>query len=327
MGWRGVLRSVSAYSRAAHRDSVRRHNQYVRQQKYMAKLQAIEQTRQEVEQYENYIELIQTIHKDTPEIYDWLEVAKTTKPPKPEQDKQISNKLLVKLNKFKQNFIHKWLRLEKWARRRKEKRYQKAFEKEQVDLAARTAEWEKLAKEIDDLVDLANGINAGKTEYFEKVYDDENPFEELSSFGSKVTENFIDKDRAVAELLARDDEIVPKQQKSQLKSGKLSVKDLPTGKRNEIYQDHIASSVLHVGRVIFGLLPIKALIVNAKCKMLNTATGRMEMQTVLSVKLMRETMEKINFELIDPSDALKNFVCNMNFKKSLGMTPVNPLTE
>jgi hypothetical protein len=327
MGWRGVLRSMAAYSRASRRDALRRHNQYARQQQYIAKVQAIEQARQEVEEYENYIDLIQTLHKDTPEIYDWIQIAKTQTPPKPEQDKRESNKLLIKLNKFKPNFLHKLFKLENRARKRKEKKYQKAFDKEKAELAIRTAEWEKKAQEIAELVELANGINSGKIEYYKKLYDDENPFEELSSFGSKVEISFKNGEKAVAQIFLRDDSIVPKHQKTQLKTGKLSIKDLPAGRRNEIYQDHIASAVLHVGRVIFGLLPLNELVVNAKCKMVNTATGKLEFQTMLSVKLLRETMDSINFDGIDPSDCMKNFLCNMNFKKTLGMGPVQALAE
>jgi hypothetical protein len=105
----------------------------------------------------------------------------------------------------------------------------------------------------------------------------------------------------------------------------LSIKELPTGRRNEIYQDYVCSAVLRVGRELFALLPIEQVIVNANSDLLNSATGRIESQTILSVLLVRQTMAKINFDSIDPSDSMKNFKCSMNFKKGQGMYPVAPL--
>jgi hypothetical protein len=36
-------------------------------------------------------------------------------------------------------------------------------------------------------------------------------------------------------------------------------------------------------------------------------------------------MDNINFDAIDPADTMKNFKCNMSFKKSQGMDSVNEL--
>ena len=55
---------------------------------------------------------------------------------------------------------------------------------------------------------------------------------------------------------------------------------------------------------------------------LNTATGFEEEATVLSVAFDKETLNSLNFNSIDPSDALENFECNMDFKKTQGLKPV-----
>lgn len=51
----------------------------------------------------------------------------------------------------------------------------------------------------------------------------------------------------------------------------------------------------------------------------------MEEQPVLSVAFSRSTIDTLNVEAIDPSDAMKNFVHNMTFKKTAGFSPVSAL--
>lgn len=127
-------------------------------------------------------------------------------------------------------------------------------------------------------------------------------------------------------MTAHDSKIIPKESKSLLKSGKLSVKDLPIGKYNELYQDYVCSSSLRVAREIFGLLPVDDMIVTSKTRLLNKATGRLEPQPILSVRFVRDTINSLDFDKIDPSDSMINFVHNMGFKKSQGMLAVEELS-
>ena len=47
--------------------------------------------------------------------------------------------------------------------------------------------------------------------------------------------------------------------------------------------------------------------------------------TLVSARITREQTERINFELVDPSDCLGLFESNCNFKKTSGYTPVDRL--
>ena len=44
---------------------------------------------------------------------------------------------------------------------------------------------------------------------------------------------------------------------------------------------------------------------------------------ILSVKIMPETIQRLNLDMIDPSDSMRNFVHNMNFKKTSGFNEVD----
>jgi len=73
---------------------------------------------------------------------------------------------------------------------------------------------------------------------------------------------------------------------------------------------------------MFSLLPLDYVIIHANDDILNTATGYMEKKTLLSVKIDRATLDKLNLELIDCSDAMQNFEHNMKFLKTKGLQPV-----
>jgi len=97
---------------------------------------------------------------------------------------------------------------------------------------------------------------------------------------------------------------------------------MPQRKFNELYQDQVRSCILRAARELFSILPVKFLIVNAIKNMLNTKTGYKEDQPIISVVIPRETLEQLNFNAIDPSDSMDNFVHNIAFKKSKGFNAV-----
>jgi len=101
---------------------------------------------------------------------------------------------------------------------------------------------------------------------------------------------------------------------------------VPKSKFYEIYQDHVCSCILRVSRELFALLPIEVVIVTAMSDILNTQTGHMEEKPIVSVAFPKKTIESINFDMIDPSDSMTNFVHRMNFKKTKGFEAVERLT-
>lgn len=117
------------------------------------------------------------------------------------------------------------------------------------------------------------------------------------------------------------DEIVPAEQRSLLASGKLSVKQMPKGASNELYQDYVCGSALLVANAVLGMLPVESLTVNATTEMLNTATGHIEETMILSMFVPRPTMARLNLGMVDASDAMTNFNHNMKFLKTTTRCP------
>ena len=73
------------------------------------------------------------------------------------------------------------------------------------------------------------------------------------------------------------------------------------------------------------MLPARMVIVSAMGNLLNTRTGHMEEQPILSVAIPRETLDQLNLETIDPSDAMGNFVHHADFKRTSGFRAVEKI--
>jgi hypothetical protein len=94
----------------------------------------------------------------------------------------------------------------------------------------------------------------------------------------------------------------------------------------ELYQDYVCGAVLRVARELFALLPIEMVLVTATGTLLNTQTGHMEEQPILSVAMPRKTLEKLNLDMIDPSDSMSNFIHRMKFMKTKGFAKVERIS-
>ncbi len=92
--------------------------------------------------------------------------------------------------------------------------------------------------------------------------------------------------------------------------------------RSKLYQDHICSASMRIAREVFAYLPIDYARINAVSKIVNTKTGHLEEQPILSVLYLPKTIESLNLDTIDPSDSMQNFVHTMNFNKIRGFSVV-----
>ena len=104
------------------------------------------------------------------------------------------------------------------------------------------------------------------------------------------------------------------------------MRKMPIGKGNELYQDYVAGAAFRIARETFALLPIKIVLVTAIRNGLDTRTGRVADSPILSALFDRDTMDRLDFVQVDPSDALENFRHRMRFTKGKGMLPIEPLS-
>lgn len=321
----GVLRTLNAAANRAERENRRRQKEYQRLAKDRAKLQEQERALLEVEEYENYIELIQSIHKDVGNDINWSTILKTPSPKDPIKEIKHEAIAINTNNNYKPSLTDRLFN-------KTEKK--KKILKENIESAKaqdNKIHNKNIQKFNQDLKDWENALNLAKSilEGEEKAYllaiKEMGSFEEIEQLGSELKIDFINKEFLRVNFQVYENRIIPKEIKILLKSGKLSTKNMPQGQFNEIYQDYVCSAVLRIARELFGLLPINKSIINANGAIINSKTGHQENVPILSVFINKDALEKINFDYIDPSDSMENFDCNMKFKKTKGLDPVEEL--
>lgn len=327
MGYRSMLRSLYASARASEREARRQQRELERQARELARQDELEQAKYEVAVYNNLIARMTTLHKDCGDVYEWSKIETARPPSKPRVVHKHERQAVTALENYKPNVFARIFGIAKSKKRKLLASIEEAKQEDGAEYARLLHEHDEDMAEYYNLVEIAKHLNNNELEYFTKTVNDFNPFSEIAELGSGVKFDFYPGRPPKARIIinAHEETVIPKASKTLLKSGKVSVKDLPAGKYNEIYQDYVCSAAIRVARDAFALLPVNEIIVTAKGNCLNSTTGWQEEQPLLSALFVRETLERLNFETIDPSDSMKNFKHNMSFKKTSGMSPTTEL--
>jgi hypothetical protein len=156
-----------------------------------------------------------------------------------------------------------------------------------------------------------------------------NPFAEISDLGSSIhftvhTAKFLE-----CAIKVNGKQAIPKEVKTLSSSGKVSIKPMPNVRFQEIYQDYVCGCVLRIARELFALFPLDRVLINAVVDLLNTRTGQISEQPVLSVIIPRSLLASLEFAHLDPSDAIEIFQHMGDFKatrKTEAFLPIVPLT-
>jgi len=272
----------------------------------------------EVETFENRLDGLLSIHREQSEPVDWEEFSSSLPPPAPQRksyhELKTRQRVMVLLPIQKENTDGE---IEQ-ARLQDEREFQDAAQA----FADQKAKWEKLK-------DLSRRVLAGEHKAYTEALLEFNPFAEMSHLGSSI--NFIVHSAKLIECILKINgkQAIPAEVKTLTASGKVSVKPMPKGRFHEIYQDYICSCVLRVVREVFSLLPIDAILITASADSLNTSTGHLVEQPVLSIVVPRVVVIRLNFNQLNSSNALENFQHRGDFKasrKSEYFNSITPLT-
>lgn len=323
MGYKGTLRSINSTLNKIDREAKRRQRELEKRQKEYEKMQALEQAAYDVEVFENYIERIQSIHKDASEEIDWHKINNSSPPDKPIKKNSFEEKARKKLSEYKPTLFQKIFKTTEKIKGTLEKEIENGrskdidtYESSLVEYNSDCSEWKK-QKEISEK------LLKGDPETIIEAIKEYGEFDEIKDLGSSLAFDFSKEGILTVGINVHSKDIVPEDSKSLLKSGKLSIKKMPKGEYNEIFQDYVCSSAIRIAREVFSLLPVDKVLINSKDKILNKKTGHLENQIILSVLIPKDTIKAINLNKIDPSDSMENFIHNMKFKKTTGFDPVD----
>jgi hypothetical protein len=149
-----------------------------------------------------------------------------------------------------------------------------------------------------------------------------NPFAETTDIAAPPAFHYYP-DYIEVEWYVKTEDVVPNFTLSLTQAGKLSKKDMAAAKFHQLYQDHICSYLIRIGREVLCLLPVNFIVIHMLSDMVDGSTGRLAKQPILSAVLYPATLAGLNFDLLDPAEAMKNFKHNMSFSKITGFKPVD----
>ncbi|WP_449540100.1 DUF4236 domain-containing protein [Ferdinandcohnia sp. Marseille-Q9671] len=264
-----------------------------------------------VEEHNHYIQTITSMHQISPEPIDWREIQAMPAPFTPGEMGPLQQEALHNLQTYTPNFLERIIK--KLAQRKKEK-LKHAIQQAKLQDQSDYQEWQELTT-------MANAVLAGQSRAYQKVITESSEFEELSY-------DFHVHDAHTVELEFQvNGDVVPTEQLSLTKTGKVSRRKMGVSNYNEIKKDYVCSHAVWGARHLFAFLPIERCLVHVTEHALNTATGNMENQVLLSILFNRATLDRLNFERLDPSDAMENFQHHIDHLKTKGFRPVERITD
>lgn len=340
MSFRSFVRDLERAQRRAERNQGVRERAYARQERAVAvrqrelekeakALQKIEDAanaRLEVARFENYLELLVSVHKQPGLAWDWQASAAAPPPPAPARQ----NKLEQWAAADRDEYVPGWLdRLFRRAER-KAAALQEAVrlgrEKDDANHAEATRKWKEAHAAWEHERAIGQRILARDHGAYADALEYAGAFDEVSAYGATVTVGHGSADAVIALVEIVDPEIVPTEILKLTASGKLSTKAMPKGHYWELYQDHVCSCALRVASEVFAALPVERVIVNTGTREISSTTGHPERVTHLAVHFAREQLARVNLERIDPSNCMSNFEHRTKFAKTTGFKPVEPIT-
>ncbi len=327
VGWKGTMRSVNSSFRAMERDAQRRQRERERRAKELAKMAELEQAAASVQQFDEYIGWLKGVHiSGTPVAVDWDSMITSQAPTEPVKTTANEDNAKTILSSYRPGFIDRTFKREEKKRQRMEQAITEGANSDDAEYRVRLSEYKDAYKNWQDTVAIAKRIKAGDLDAYVEALKELDPFSDITEVGSSFNFGSYDSNTTWASFRINTDQVVPSESMGLLKSGKLSVKQMPKGKYYELCQDYVCSCALRISRDVFGILPVNWVIATGYENLLDSSTGHMKDQAVLSVAIPRKTFQAINLQSIDPSDAMKNFIHRMSFKKTQGFSPVEPLS-
>lgn len=302
----GIPGSGLSYSKSIGGSAYSNRKNIQSRMKDISKLEEIERNKLEVEEYENSIEVLHTIHLSDIEEIDWKELSTRIEP-----SKDYEEQVRKEMENYKPGFLE--------SKRKKEKKEQE-FEVQLEEAREKDVE---VYNEWKSSKDFSKEVREGNIDTYLRVLEESTMFEDLVDYGCDFEFGTENKEVLEIEFIPKVEEVVPTSSKTLTKTGKLSTKELTKTMYYDYTQDYICSCMIRIGREVFALLPVKEIILHTQQEIVNTSTGHSDKIDIVSIVFTRDRFENTNFERIDPSDFIQSFRHEMKFSKTTGFKEIS----
>lgn len=268
-----------------------------------------------VQEYNEHIHLLRNLHQMSDEEINWQEISTLPPPFAAGSIGPNEQQALRAYEQYSPNFIERMITaLADKKRQALKRQIVKAKQKDEDEYC----EWESLVK-------LAQQMLAGNKQAYEQVIQEMSIFSDLQKLHFKYA--IPNTQMVEAEIQVNLAETIPKETITLTKTGKVSRRAMGKTKYFALAKDYVCSGALWIARNMFAHLPVEHVIVHITEYALNSATGHDEQQVLLAVKFDRPTMKQLNFQKLNPADAMENFTHHMDHLKTKGFRPVTRITE
>lgn len=295
--------------------SITRTVQQAAAQQQRAQQQAAEYEKnvQMVDDYNELIDDIRSIHEVCGKVLDWEEIRNRPAPFEYMDIGPNEKEARRNLASYKPSVFGKII---KSIDQKKQKELEDAIQVAHQEDQDEYNDWKNLRS-------LADKVLSGDIDSYFYVVSEMHPFDDILDFGSDFDVGTDEAENMEVEFHVKSDKVVPQHVLSLTQTGKLSTKKMTKTMHYDITQDYICSCAIRIAREMFNILPVKRVLVHAMDVIDDESSGLSKDVTVLSVLFEREPFERISFNTIDPSDTIETFKNNMNFKKTQGLKPVD----
>ncbi len=303
---RGYERRRVSHARAADREQRERAKRVERRERELAKLAEKERARSEVEEFENYLEFLVSLHKECGDPWDWKGFASISPPRQPLRPSFREEGARDALAGYQPGFFTRLFGQDKKVRSVLEDALERA---KAEDLAQHQEEMRQYEAEHAlwrERRTLATGILARDPAIYRAALQHAS-CEEVVALGIRIS--FVTAEADVVALTCHlpEAEVVPTEEMKLTAAEKVTSKAMPAGRYWLLYQDFVCSCALRIARETFAILPVKRVIVSMAERSVDSSTGHPASHTLVTVHVTRAGLAALNLDSVDPSDTLNNF--------------------
>lgn len=324
--WKSILRELDAANKRMVREAERQQRLALREQALLQKQDELFRAELEVEEFNERMSQLTTIHHDVGETLDWNEIVNLEPPSFPSADCSAERKALRMLNRYRPTWLQRLFGQVENKRRELEKNVAQAKLLDGYNNQKAIEQYDSAMEQWSQLHQMAVSINQGQLSAYQQAILEINPLSEIQEMGGEIRFSVPDSITVITTILVDGEKIVPRQIKTLTSRGKLSVKAMPKTKAYEVYEDFVCGCALRTARELFAILPIACTVVHIEMPLLDQATGYTTNCTILSVVIHRSILEQINISATDSSEAIKLFPHRVKFARTKGFSAVQPLS-
>ncbi len=253
----------------------------------------------------NFIDVIKGLHRERETTLDWQQIKDAPPPFTMGEKGPLEQKAEATRRHYRPTLMDKLFAKIDQRERELDAAIKQAAKEDIIDYRI----WE-------NTVTLADGVLALDEDCWLMVLENMHSFDDLLEFGVSITAG-ANKEKCVeVEVHANTANVVPHQMYMLTQSGKLNRMDTDKASLYNLIRDYICSLTLRVVSDIFATLPADGVIINVVDDRIDSETEAISEITVLSAAMDRESIERLNFNVLNPWRTLSDMYCAMDFKKT-----------